>query len=58
MPMVTVLGMHLRSCGRFPLISLSAARLHTSKTESEMAMMPPAAIAGGRKLARVSFGIG
>ena len=57
MSMVTVFGMHVRSCGRISLISLSAARLHTSKTESEMTMMPPAAIAGGRKVVRVGFGI-
>lgn len=33
----------------------STARLHASKTKSEMAMMPPAAITGGREVA--SFGI-
>ena len=55
--MVTVFGMHIRSCGRISLISLSAARLETSKTESEMAMMPPATIAGGRKFVWVGFGI-
>ncbi len=44
---VNKFGMHVRVCGRILRVNPSTARLHVSKTKSEMTMTPPAAITGG-----------
>lgn len=47
MSVMNELGMHVLVCGASLLVSPSTARLHTSKTKSEMTVVPPAAIIGG-----------